>query len=76
MTRLARHERDLNLVCDFPFRESFRDSLLEQLRNIAAETDASGENDCCAPETMCLDEDDLGMIAGGENDARPPTDPL
>ncbi len=76
MTRQGVNKKDFNLVCDFPARESFRTSLLDRLKDIAAETESSNPLDQPGPKEIHLEDSDLDMLAAAEGTAKLPTNPF
>ena len=69
MTKLGENKSGLNLKCDFPTRESFREALLERLLAIK-DQQAERENDARLVdddlEMRTLSDDELEMLAAAK----------
>ena len=72
MTMQSRNEEHLDLVCDFPARETFRTSLLNHLMAVVADGNTSDQPAQPGPKIILLDDGDLNMLAVAEGDAKPP----
>lgn len=82
MSTLSDSSYGRNLKCDFPARESFRESLLSDLlsldaerkqKALSAERGGKGER---APRRIRLDDAELEMLAAAEGGTRIVEDPF
>ena len=69
MTKLGENISGLNLKCDFPARESFREALLERLLAIKDQQAERGNDAQLADddlEVRALSDDELEMLAAAK----------
>ena len=69
MTKLGENKSGLNLKCDFPARDSFREALLERLLAIKDQQAERGNDAQLADddlEVRALSDDELEMLAAAK----------